>query len=278
MQCSMSSNYVNGGSTSIEHYQDEALGDIRSSLHVQATYGIPNDELDTVRYRIEARDAGALFLRDVRTGRGFFLGAPKRVFVIANHIWIANQRLTGPSRRRGVYLYEPAVILLNEPIWCRKTLIHETLHSASLYSRIFSIFPDITRNHYQLIEGITECLVGYVLLDRHPDCYKNWKTNQMDRCSISYINRVKLWCSLCQYVGIGDLAGFYLSQHTSLAEPWQTLLQAIRNAGFREFDFDLEPRRAFNEPRFRDVCMNSFPDFRETYESSTKCLDFSQIP
>ena len=285
MHCSLSDNYINNASSSngVTRLQEEALENIQVSLHLPATYGIPTEQLSSVRYRIETRDPEALFVRDVRTRGGFFLDAPQRVFVLEHPNWRANPRLTRSPAIRGRYLYAPSVILLHENgdnhnSWCRKTLIHEILHSVSLYSRIWDRLPNVLRLHNPLIEGITECLVGYILLNRHTDCYQGWKTNQLYRCSISYRQRVRLWCSFCQCVGIRDIAEFYLSSQENPADAWNRLVQSVHAKGFTKFNYQLDPRRAFNEPQFRQVCIDSFPDYKEIYESLSRCLDFSQIP
>lgn len=286
MQCSMSNNYIRKAASQngIVHLQGEVLNDIQASLQICATYGILTEDLFTVRYRIETQKPLALFLRDVRTAGGRFLDAPQRVFIINDMNWRANPGLTGRPSNRGRYLYASAAILLHEKkngdeknAWCRKTLIHEILHSASIYSRVFDRFPNISRLHYFLIEGITECLTGYILLKCHPRCYNGWKTNQMDRCSISYREHVRLWCSFCQCVGIRDIADFYLSSQENPSDAWNQLVQSVQAKGFGTFNYQLDPGRAFNEPQFRQVCVDSLPNFRETYESLSKCLDFSRI-
>lgn len=285
MQCSMSDNYIRQASSQsgLVHLQDEVLNGIQASLNISATYGIPTENLFSVRSDIESQNPQALFLRNARTRGGRFLDAPQRVFVVNDLDWRANRHLTGHPGRRGCYIYPPAVILLHENgdnrnSWCRKTMIHETLHSVSLYSRIWDRFPNILRLHKFFREGITECLAGYILFKRHRDCYEGYKSNQLYRCSISYRQHVRLWCSFCQCVGIRDIAEFYLSSQENPADAWNQLVQSVHAKGFTTFNYQLDPGRAFNEPQFRQVCIDSFPDFMEIYESLSRCLDFSRIP
>lgn len=212
------------------------------------------------------------------------MDAPRRLFVIAHHDWLINPHLTGSVNSRGRYLYGQAAILLHENgdtknLWCRTTLIHETLHSASLFSRIRPSFTKaIWSMQRNLREGITECLTGYVLLKRHPECYKGWVSNQLDRCSISYRASVRVWCSLCQLVGIKKLAEFYLSTEDNMAHPWNRFSQSIQDKGHQNFAYPLDEAKGFNETEFREICINSIPGFRETYESFTRCYDFESIP
>jgi hypothetical protein len=285
VHCSISDAYLlkAKSDTGLAELEKEAIDDVQTSFNFHATYGIPTSELFNVRYNISNQDELALFLKNPRTGGGRFLDAPKRVFIVQHHEWLANQRLTVSPNNRGRYLYVPAIILLhengdNKNSWCKKTLVHESLHSISLYSRIWNKFPDILSRHQTLIEGITECLTGYVLFKRHPSCYNGWKTNQLDRCSISYKEMVRLWCSFCQVVGIGDLAKFYLSSKDNFSDPWSEFVQSINSLGFKKFNYPLNELTAFREPQFREVCIKTLPGFKEIYDTQTKCFDFSKIP
>lgn len=282
MHCSLSDAYlVKANSDSgLAELELEALGDIQRAFDRQIQYGIPTSELPNVRYSISNVDVSALLLKSHKTPR--YIQAPQRVYVLRHEDWTLNNKLVKDPNRIGLYWPEAAVILLhensdNKNSWCRKTIIHETLHSVSLYSRIFGVFPDILAKHEPLIEGINECFTGYVLFKRHPDCYAGWKSNQLSRCSISYRERVRLFSTLCQIVGINPLADFYLSQGTDFNQPWGRMIECIRSAGFRQFDYALDGRKAFRESDFREVCVKRLPRFKKIYESKTQCFDFSKI-
>jgi len=284
VHCSLSDNYVNRAVdiNGLSGLEAEALQDIQSALHLPTIYGIPTEEILSIRQRMEMGDQEALFIKDPLTRGGFYLDAPQRVFVLSDMQWRSNPKLTRSPGLRGIHHYAPAVTLLHENgdnhnSWCRKTLIHETLHSVSLYSRIHSSFPNIVRLHESLIEGITECLIGYILLKSHPECYQGWKTSRLFRCSVSYRERVRLWCSLCQCVGVRSVAEFYLSQQAILPDAWNGLVSAVQAMGHTSFNYQLEAGKAFSEPHFRQVCVDSIPSFLHIYESLTRCLDFSQI-
>lgn len=284
MHCSMSDEYLDkaNSESGLVQFEKEALEDIQASFNIPATYGISTNQLCDIRYRISDANPLALFLRNPLTSGGRFLDAPKRLFILQHYEWLANRRLTRSPSSRGRHIYEPALTLLHENgdnynSWCRKTLIHETLHSVSLYSRIYDKFPNVILKHYKLIEGITECLTGYVLLEHYQECYNGWKKNQLYRCSISYRPSVRLWCSFCQIVGIMDLAKFYLSSQIDFVNPWEELVQSVHSAGFAQFAYELDEKKAFNEPQFREVCVRSLPGFKKIYDSSKECFDFSKI-
>lgn len=160
---------------------------------ISPTQGIPTKNISTIRYNYETQTQNlqALFLRDPSTRSGRFLEAPQRIFVASDSEWRANRHLTGHPGWRGCSKYSIAAILLhengdNKNSWCRETLIHEILHSVSLYSRIWDRFPNIMRLRRFFREGITECLTGYILLKRHKECYEEWKTNKLSRCMHAY--------------------------------------------------------------------------------------------
>lgn len=285
MHCSMSDDYVKiaASSSGLDQLESDVLHDIEGSFNITPRYGIQTDDLSSLRYQIESLNPQLLFLRDPRTKGGRFLNAPQRIFLVNNLEWVANLHLTMHPRNRGTVNYAIGAILLHENgdkgnSWCIKTLVHETLHSVSMYSRVWNRFPNMMRLQRFFREGITECLAGYALLKCKPDCYQGWKSGKFKRCSISYKNHVRLWCSFCQCVGIRDLAKFYLSTEENPVEAWNQLVQSVQNAGFQNFNYRLDPNRAFNEQQLRQTCINAFPEFQEIYESLTRSLDFSRIP
>jgi hypothetical protein len=282
VHCSLSDAYLAraNSDSGLAELEIEAFDDILRAFGRQIQYGILTSELINVRYAISNVDVSALLLRSHKTPR--YIQAPQRAYVLRHEDWILNRRLVKNPNRIGLYWHEAAVILLHEngdnnDSWCRKTLIHETLHSVSLYSRIFNTFPDILTKHEALIEGINECLTGYVLFKLHPECYTGWRSNQLSRCSISYRERVRLFSILCQVVGINPVLDFYLSQDTNFDRPWRLMIDGIHLAGFRQFNYELDGRTAFRESDFREICIARLPEFKKIYESKDKCLDFSRI-
>lgn len=285
MNCSQRDTYVANISTtgSLEALAREAFEDIRVSFQCRVEYGVPDASLGDVRYRLSNPDPSFLLLKNPLTHAGRFIEGTKRVYVLNNDEWIANAKFTKGPTYVGQYLYAPSAILLHSfdssPIsWCRNVLIHETLHSVSIYSRIWNNSPDIIAKHRMLIEGITECLTGYVLLKRHADCYAAWKPSVQGKCAIAYRDSTKLFCSLAQKVGITPIASFYLSLETNFRDPWDHLVQGIHDAGFPTFTFAMNEATAFREAQFREECVQKIPGFKKIYDSLSRALDFSQIP
>jgi hypothetical protein len=263
--------------------EEESINDIRTSLRCIAEYGVRTEDLTEIRYRISNQDALFLFLRNPRTTGGRFIEGIKRAYVLNHDEWIANTKLAGNAAALGRYLYEPAVILLHSNAgtfgsWCRNVLIHETLHSVSLYSRIWNIFPDIIARHRALIEGINECLTGYVLFKKRPECYSIWKLNSQENCRIAYRETTRLFCSLAQIIGINPITNFYLSTETDFNASWNRFVESVRSVGSNRFSYALSESTAFREPLFRDECVKSIADFRKIYDSQARSLDFSRIP
>lgn len=261
---------------------EEALGDIQNSFQCAVEYGIPTSQLANIRYEISNRDPMVLFLRNPLTSGGRFIEYAKRVYVLNHAEWMANPRFTRDPKYVGQYVYEPAVILLHSiggtpVLWCRNVLTHETLHSTSLYSRIFSIFLGIVPKHNALIEGITECLNVYVLLKKHTNCYNMVKSSIQGNCQIAYKESTKLFCSLAQLIGIDPIANFYFSFGQEFRAPWDQFINSIHSAGFSRFNYVLDEQTAFREHLFREECVKSITGFRKIYDSDTKALNFSQI-
>jgi len=284
VDCPQSDRYVGQAQIAggLECLEREALGAIQASFRCAVEYGVPLSELSDIRYRISNQEATFLFLRNPRTSGGRFIEGSKRIYILSHAEWIANQKLTDKPTIIGRYFYAPAVILLHSNgsssiSWCRNVLIHETLHSVSLYSRIWSNPPDILSKHLALIEGITECLTGYVLLKRYPDCYDVWKSNIRGKCRVAYREITKLFCSLAQVIGIDPIANLYLSLEKGFNVPWTQFVDSVHSVGFRRFEHILDERTAFREPLFKEECVRSISGFEKIYDSDAKSLDFSQI-
>lgn len=284
MDCPQSGQYLSraGNLAGLEALGKEALDDIRASFQCNVEYGVATDELSNVRYRLSNKLPVLLLVKNPRTGGGRFIEGNKRFYVLNDDEWIGNQRITMGPYCNGTYHYNSATILLHSSSnssfsWCRNVLLHETIHSVSLYSRIFANPQDIVQKHVTLNEGITECLNGYMILKRHPDCYDVWKSSIQGKCAVAYKQTTRLFCSLAQVIGIKPIADFYLSDASEFKVPWNQFLAAIRLAGFAKFKFSLDERTAFREAFFREECVKSIVGFKKIYDSDAKALDFSQI-
>ena len=67
--------------------------------------------------------------------------------------------------------YDPIMktIFLLDSTWCRKTFIHELLHSISYFSRVPELF-EVLKREPDFVEGLTEFLTGYVLYSKYSNC------------------------------------------------------------------------------------------------------------
>ena len=286
MACPRSDQYRSSSRTSddLEALGKEALADITASLQCNVQYGLATEDLSDIRRCLSTRttDSTFLFLKNPR-GAGRFIEGRTRFYVLNDDEWQANRKMTLGPNYMGSYVYVPAAVLLHKSSnpafsWCRTALIHETLHSTSLYSRIFENPIGIIPNHKFLNEGITECLTGYVLLKRRPDCYATWKLSMLGQCGVAYKQQTKLFCSLAQIIGITPLAKFYLSLEKEFNSPWSKFLGAIHSAGFAKFNYSIDGQKAFRENLFRDECIKNIAGFKKIYESDARALDFSKIP
>lgn len=286
MSCPNTLQYIRQAATSggLDIVADEALNDIRSSFHSTVDYGISTNQLTSIRYNFEnlRQDPMTLFLRNPLTGGGRFIEDAKRVYVLNHAEWMANTKFTKGPTFLGQYIYDLGAILLHSNggtpvLWCRNVIVHETLHSTSLYSRIWSTFQDIIPKHLALIEGITECLNMYVLLKKHPTCYNMAKASIQGNCQVAYKESTRLFCSLAQVLGIDPFANFYFSMGQTFSGPWGQFINSIHSAGFNEFNYALSEQTVFREHSFREECIRSIKGFKRIYDSEDRSLDFSKI-
>jgi hypothetical protein len=284
LDCPQSSQYTSRAGTAegLDSIGKEALDDIQATFQCGVEYGIPTSELNEARYRVTFQDAARLLIRNPRTGVGRYIDGTKRIYILNDDEWLVNQVLTIGPTYLGTYTYNAAVVLVHSsthlPVsWCKNILVHETLHSVSLYSRIWNNPPDIIPKHKMLIEGMTECLTGYILFKRHLGCYDVWKSSIQGKCEVAYRPTTRLFCSLAQLIGIKPIADFYLSVAREFNAPWNQFTTAIHSAGFTKFRFSLSQQTAFREALFREECIKSIAGFKKIYDSDAKALDFAQI-
>ena len=287
MSCPDTLQYIGQAATSwcLNAIAGDALFDIQSSFNCTIDYGVPTNQLRSIRYVFgnSKQDSSVLFLRNPLTSGGRFIEDEKRVYVLNHAEWMANLRFTKAPTVLGQYIYDIAAILLHSiggtpVLWCRNVLTHETLHSTSLYSRIWSDFPGIVPKHYALIEGITECLNVYALLKKHPNCYNMAKACAQGNCQIAYKESTKLFCSLAQVIGIDPIANFYFSSGQGFSGPWRQFINSIHSTGFNKFNHVLNEQTAFREHVLREECIRSITGFKKIYDSDATALDFSKIP
>ena len=270
--------------------KEEALQDINGVLGIQPHFGITDNELFEARYRLEHLNPRRTRLTQIVAlnipMRLLFFQGNRRIWNVNYLTWAhpANRHIIRSVNSRACYLYDSGSILLHDPIWCRQSMIHELLHSTSLFSKIFFTYnQNRARMRWWelqrvLREGITETLTGYILRKKYADCYEAWRTDRFEECSVSGRSRVKLWCSLCQHIRINKLAEFYLSEQNNLSDPWNQFVRSVIDMGYEEFSYPLNENIGFNDGRFRQICIDTIPGFRETYDSLNDSLDFYKIP
>ncbi len=209
----------------------------------------------------------------INVGGGIAIPIPasSRIYEVPKSIW--PNVFPRYRRARGLYKSSFGKILLHQDNWCRKTLLHEALHSVS----VFNIRSDL-RRYLFLNEGMTEFFTGYILFHKYPECHQAWKQRIYPECKIAaYKPQVRLWCAFCNFISIKEVVKIYF-RHPSIS--WQQcynqFLDAVHNAGYSNFRdiFTLDPIPTLEEI-FKEECNNNFDTFSEIYES--RSLDYSRV-
>jgi hypothetical protein len=234
MSCDQRAQYIAPALNDLEGALSEALNDIKSILNPSAgfilaqpqifmysDYGI-NAVLSQGSVRVKEFDP---FLFDHLFGTGL----------------------------RGNYHPESGRIFLRQGSWCRHCLIHETLHSVS----IFAVSPNrhVGDRYLFLREGLTEFLTGYVLWRKYPYSYGSWKNKiHSSWCGLppSYEEMARIWYTFCRFIPFEKVKTlFFGNGENNWSRLWSAFLQSINTAGF-----------SFNDPmrggptRFQDRFLN----------------------
>ena len=213
------------------------------------------------------------FTLNAGTGIAIPIPASTRIYEVPKALWSDN--FPNWSHARGLHRSSLGKIFLHEDKWCRETLIHEALHSLS----VFNIRTDLRRYRF-LNEGITEFLTGYILFRKYPKCYQAWKQERYSECKVTYKRQVRLWCAFCNFVSLKEVVRIYFwDRSTSWQGCYNFFLDAIHNAGFPHFaDFlNLEPTPTLEEV-FIDECTKNFGQgFTNVFESRLLSLDYKRL-
>jgi hypothetical protein len=207
--------------------------------------------------------------RTLNALRGTRFSVPNRVYEVRKCIWHLNFR-------PGHGVYDNGKIFLKEDNWCRKTLYHEALHSLSRFS--LPAMSSLGHRHLLFSEGLTEFFAGYVLFRNHKTCFESWRRGTFEECRLSsYKSKVKLWCTFCNFIKIGEVAKLYFwTGSGSWNETYTQFLKAIHNAGYPSFR-DIIDLGNNSEMLFTDECINVFGrDFQEIL-NSRKSLDYGLV-
>jgi hypothetical protein len=249
----------------LDQLLDQVLAEIRSTLFPRARYS--NESTDFHYYL------------GIGTEKGFYQIQGSQRVVEIREPEIIVQFAQGHSvggEVRGLTRHQEGKIILNRGYWCVGTLIHEALHSVSVFGRR----EDLRRNCEPFIEGMTELLTGMVLKANHPDSFLNCYNARQTACNYRNHFVSSIWCSLCHVVPLHELYPIYFWDSR---EDWERL--------FAEFTRRI---KQLGYPRFRNVnvinsslplmsrlhqeCWENFGQrYREAFESLTTRLDFSKI-
>jgi len=124
-----------------------------------------------------------------------------------------NISLKSPDRwnrpgRLGYYDPINKIIVLG-PKGCRKTLIHEILHSLSYFCQDQRLMK-VMKSELEFFEGINEYFTGYVLYKKCKCCFNNWIQSRYPNCNISYVGSVRLIGAVIKIlISIKELAKIY---------------------------------------------------------------------
>jgi len=242
----------------LETMLNQSISDIKGAIFIGAKK--PNPSI-----QCQLRASGSL---------GIDLPASVRICEVTEPMWSLN--FSGYPHVRALYVPTLGKIFLHQGRWCRKTLIHEALHSLS----VFNVRTDLNSFLF-LREGLTEFLTGYILFKRYTGCYDAWRQKTYPDCRIAgYERNVRLWCAFCNFVSIKPVSRMYFWDPAS---DWQTsyneFIDAIHSAGhvgFRDI-MAVQPPVTLEEA-FVQECIDNFgPKFKDIYESRIRGLDFSQV-
>jgi len=200
---------------------DEAVDKIRKTLFSEACFANPSTR----------------FQRTVQTEEGLIfpllLDSSQRITQVPETVVRTLLGAFPYDVVRGVTLYEVGKILLSENQWCIETLIHEVLHSLS----IFAVRTDVGQHYRLMVDGLTECLTEHVLSRYHAGTYNSCLRAKGTYCTLTYPYETKIWCALASVIGYDRIVPIYFWTGRT---DWETIFdefaQAIRKAGYPKFE------------------------------------------
>lgn len=195
-----------------------------------------------------------------------------RVIQLSQQDWTST---VGRKWQEARGIQQPLIdkILLQRDNWCRETLIHESLHRFSIFSKYFGL-----RKYLSVFEdGLTEFLTGYILFKKYPSCYAKWLTKTAKECSMTYGRSVRRFYAFGHFVDIHVLIDFYFWQpNRNWENSWAQFLGSIREIGYPDF------RDIFNcawidaTEAFFEECRRAFGNRFLTLSSSK--IDYNSLP
>lgn len=173
----------------------------------------------------------------------------------------------------GSYHPKTGRIFMIKGEWCFSNLIHEVLHSKSVFSK-----KPPQSNLEFVYEGITELLVGIVLKRSLNDCYQKWANT--DSCFLrKYEKFVKPWYYLALKSDLKPVISLYFDVKEN--EPLKELGKLLQ----KSFDNDFEKLFTQYNPADRKFFQNFVdklgtvysPDFSEFQGTRLTKINLDQL-
>lgn len=220
--------------------------------------GVLNNTLEDIR---DLLDKSANFV--IRTS-GIFkyddLGLPEILFPGTCRIKELDSltfQINFGSGTRANYETNSGRIFLRQGIWCKSSLIHETLHGLS----IFASEVDAGLQYDFINEGITELLTGYILWKKHPYCFESWRTKKYPKwCAPSrdYNKMARIWYTFCRFVDFDIVKKLYFRNSKKNWDfVWNRFIAEINSEGIK-FKSPLKGNNSQLQDRFLRECKASF--------------------
>lgn len=252
--CSLRASFRN---RRIESILDEALNAIKETLYQSANF---------------VKEVGLFQYSDFGLKTTLYPGL-NRVTELDDVLY---NSVMGPGSR-GNYNPDCGRIFLKRGSWCRKTFIHETLHSVSIFAadqnkRIGMSYPFIN-------EGITEFFTGYVLWQKYRQCFDAWKNKSYQQvCELrAYEDMVRIWYAFCKFVDFKEVIKLYFGNGSfDWNKAWNGFVSSINSADY-VFEDPLRGSTIRFQDTFVDQCRKAFGrnQFNEILEYSD--LDYGLI-
>lgn len=196
----------------------------------------------------------------------------KNIREVDNHTFKEITKKFGNSPR-GAYNNYDNQILLQQNMWCIKTLIHENLHACSITARI----PQLLK-YRNFFEGITEFFAGYVLYKEYNLAYqKCWKGDKTILCSMSYNEETKTMISFTNFVPIEFLKNIYFGKTIKeWQKGWDEIEKYVQTKIKSKFVSPLKTQGMTFYTDFIDQC-EQIPKFNLIRELNDTSMDISKI-
>lgn len=254
--CSLRTSFIN---RNIDDILDEGLEDIRETLYQGAAF---------------VKEPSLFTYSDYGVSAILSPGANKTK-ELDDLLYV---KIISPNSR-GTYIPRHGRIFLKKGSWCRPTLVHETLHSVSIFAADQNI--QIGDRYLFLREGLTQFLTGYILWRKYRQCFDSWKDKIYPQwCALeAYENMTRVWYTFCRFVDFEEVKKLYFGNGSfDWSRAWSGFIRFINEAGY-EFKDPLPVREASLQNRFIKQCRKAFGKykFNKMFEIESSDLDYGLI-